>query len=410
MTDIQQIRSRFPALSRTLHDKPVAWLDGPGGTQVPSAVIDALAGTLRKGVSNLSTHFAAGRDAIAIEECARTAIADLLGAAQPQEIVFGQNMTSLTLSLSRAVARTWNEGDSIVVTKLDHDANVTPWVLAARDRGVTVHKVDVHDDGRLDMNDLEQALSSHPRLVAVTAASNALGTHVDVAKVTHLAHAAGALVAVDAVHAAPHRFLDVREIGCDFLVCSSYKFFGPHTGVLYGRMEHLERLDAYKVRPAPAQPPGKWETGTQSFESLAGVTAAVDYLASLSTLDRTAGRRDHLRSAYDWISHHETQLAERFLTGVQGIAGVTLWGIDGVEQRTPTFAVTLDRTPPAEVAARLGGDGIFIWSGHYYALEIMKRLGLLDTGGAVRIGFVHYNTIEEVDRVLDALAQLASQG
>ncbi|GBE20773.1 MAG TPA: cysteine desulfurase-like protein [Actinobacteria bacterium] len=400
------VRSRFPALSRTLDGRQVAWLDGPGGTQTPRSVIDAMSGTLATGVSNLSPHFAPGRDAIAITDTARSAMADLLGAEHPSEVVFGQNMTSLTFSASRAIARTWHKGDEVIVTTLDHDANVTPWMLAARDTGAVVRRWGVHDDGTLDLDDLDRSLSKRTRLVAVTAASNALGTKVDVKEVTRRAHAAGALVYVDAVHSTPHRLLDVAGIGCDFLVCSAYKFFGPHTGILYGRAALLEQIDAYKVRPAPEEPPEKWETGTQSFESLAGVTAAVEYLASLAPLGTDHPRRSRLVAAYDWIGQHESDMARAFLEGIDATDAIHLWGIDRIEDRVPTFAVTVDGVHPHEAATRLAEEGIFVWSGHYYALDIMDRLGLLGSGGAIRVGFVHYNTLEEVRRVLEALAAL----
>ena len=365
-----------------------------------------MAGTLTTGVSNLSPHFAPGRDAIAITDAARSAVADLLGAEHPGEIVFGQNMTSLTFSVSRAIAHTWHEGDEVIVTTLDHDANVTPWVLAARDAGAVVRHVGVHDDGTLDLDDLDRSLSEKTRLVAVTAASNALGTKVDVKEVTRRAHAAGALVYVDAVHSTPHRLLDVADIGCDFLVCSAYKFFGPHTGILYGRTDLLEQIDAYKVRPAPEEPPEKWETGTQSFESLAGVTAAVEYLASLAPLDADHPRRSRLVAAYDWIGQHESDMARAFLDGIDAIDALRLWGVDRIEDRVPTFAVTVAAVHPHEAATRLADEGIFVWSGHYYALDIMDRFGLLESGGAVRVGFVHYNTLEEVARALEGLADL----
>lgn len=406
MFDVTTIRARFPALSRTLDGRTVAWLDGPGGTQVPRDVIDAMSSTLQSGVSNLSPLFSAGRDALTVTQAAREAMADLFGTDEPRSVVFGQNMTSLTFSLSRAISRTWRAGDEIIVTRLDHDANVSPWLLAARDRVTTVRRVDITDDGRLDMDDLDRKLTAKTRLVAVTAASNALGTVVDVADVARRAHAAGALIYVDGVHATPHRLPDVSEV--DFFACSSYKFFGPHTGSLYGRLDLLDDLDAYKVRPAPAEPPGKWETGTQSFESLAGVRAAVDYLAGLSDLPPEAPRRERLADAYRRIADHERALADRFLAGIRDIDGVNLWGVDDVEDRVATFAITIDGFHPDSVAEVLGREGIFVWSGHYYALEVMGRLGLLEQGGAVRVGFVHYSTIDEVDRVLDAIGRLSA--
>jgi cysteine desulfurase family protein (TIGR01976 family) len=331
-------------------------------------------------------------------------MADFLG-AEPGEIVFGQNMTSLTFAISRALARTWDPGDEIVLTRLDHDANVSPWLLAARDAGVTVRWLDFDpDDGcTLDYGGLDEVIGARTRLVAVTHASNATGTVVDVARVAAAAQTVGALTYVDAVHYAPHYSLDVTALGIDFLACSSYKFFGPHTGVLWGRREHLEALEAYKVRPAPDEAPDKWETGTQSFESLAGVTAAVDYLASLGHGET---RRDRLTSAMEAIGRHDAVLTGRFLAGLAEMPGIRLYGIDDGRLRTPTFAVAVEGMTPQEVSEALGRQGIFVWAGHYYAVEVMRRIGVLDEGGLVRIGFVHYSTEDEVDRVLGALDEL----
>jgi cysteine desulfurase family protein (TIGR01976 family) len=331
-------------------------------------------------------------------------MADFLGGS-PWEIVFGQNMTSLTFSISRSLAQTWQPGDEIVVTRLDHDANVSPWLLAARDRDVTVRWVDFDpEDGcTLDYEGLAAMLGPRTRLVAVTHASNATGTVVDVARVAEAARAVGALTYVDAVHYAPHFLIDVDELGIDFLACSAYKFFGPHTGVLWGRRELLESLEAYKVRPAPDEAPDKWETGTQSFESLAGVTAAVEYLASLGEGEQ---QRDQLTTAMKAIGEHDASLTRRFLDGISGIDGIRLYGISDERARTPTFAISVDGHTAHEVAELLGRQGIFVWAGHYYAVEVMRRIGVLDEGGLVRIGFVHYTTEEEVDRVLGALSDL----
>lgn len=403
MFDVQAARKKFPALARTQDGRPVAYFDGPGGTQVPAAVIEAMTRVLEEGVSNLGGDFASSRFAHEITESARRAIADMFGAASPEEIVFGQNMTSLTFSVSRALARTWRPGDRIVVTSLDHDANVTPWRLAAADRGVAVDMARFDSDTyRLEVESVERVLTDRTRLVAVTHASNALGTIPDVAGIVEVAHAAGALVYVDAVHYAPHGPIDVRAIGADFLVASAYKFHGPHTGALYGRAELLEELEAYKVRPAPDTGAEKWETGTQSFESLAGVAAAVDYLASLGEGE---DRRARILDAHAAIERHVNALSRRFLDGLGD--HITLHGIPGVEGRTPTFAITCAGRTPAEVAAHLASRGLYVWEGHYYAIEPMAQLGLLDQGGAVRIGFVHTTTGEEVDRLLGALDELA---
>ncbi len=406
MLDVDAVRESFPALSREVRGAPAVYLDGPGGTQAAAPVIDAMAGHLRDGTSNLGGSFVTSEEAGEVTAAARRAGADLFN-AEPEEIVFGQNMTSLTFSVSRALADTWRPGDEIVVTNLDHDANVTPWVLAATGRGVVVRQVDfVPEDGcALDYDGLAAAVGPSTRLVAVTCASNAVGTIVDVRRVVEIAHGAGALVYADAVHYAPHALVDVSATGVDFLAASSYKFFGPHTGLLYGRVDQLDRLDAYKVRPAPSSGPGKWETGTQSFESLAGVAAAVDYLAGLGA---GGSRRERLAAAFGAVGEHERALSARFLAGLAEIPGVRLHGhaVAGAA-RTPTFAVAVEGVRPADVERRLGEQGIFVWSGHYYAVAVMERLGVLDEGGLVRIGFVHYNTVAEVDRVLDALTRLS---
>ncbi len=404
MFDIAATRAQFPALRREVGDHQASYLDGPGGSQVPASVIEAMDRVLSDGVSNLSPLFAAGRAAIRTTNAARRAVADLLGAAGPESIVFGQNMTSLTFAFSRAFSRTWNAGDHIVVTALDHDANRTPWVLAAEEHGVDVTEVPFDTETfTLDSRAVADAIGPRTRLVAVTYASNALGTVVDVAAITSAAHAAGALVYVDAVHYAPHGLIDVDAIGCDFLAVSAYKFFGPHTGMVYGRPELLETLDAYKVRPSPASGPAKWETGTQSFESLAGVTAAVDYLASLGEGET---RRDKLAAAYAGIGEHELMLGARFLEGARDIDRIRLYGIATMDGRVPTFTIDVAGMSARDVAARLGKQGIFVWDGHYYAVGVMESLGLLDSGGLVRIGFLHYTSVDEVDRLLEALSTL----
>ncbi len=402
MLDIAAIRSQFPALRREVAHRQAVYADGPGGTQVPRAVIDAMSEVLTAGAGNLTSAFVTGRYSIDIVDAARQAVADLYGAASSDEIVFGQNMTSLTFAISRALARTWDPGDEIVVTDLDHDANRTPWVLAARDAGVTVRVAPFDPETfQLDMAALAEMITPRTRLVAATHASNALGTVTDVAAITDLARSVGALSYIDAVHYAPHGPLDVQSTDCDFLVASAYKFFGPHTGALYGKSEHLETLEAYKVRPSPPTGPGKWETGTQSFESLAGVTAAVDYLA---TLGNGSDRRGRLVSAMSATSDYESELSHQFLEGIADMAHVRLYGPPTADRRTPTFAIDVVGTSAAEVAATLGDRGIFVYDGHYYAVGVMERLGVLETGGLVRVGFVHYTTSDEVARILDELA------
>ncbi|MBU1864954.1 MAG: cysteine desulfurase-like protein [Actinobacteria bacterium] len=405
--DVASIRARFPALLQGARGEGGVDLDGPAGTQVPDSVIEAMADVHRRGISNLGGGFPTSDAADRITTESRAALADLFNAG-PDEITFGQNMTSLTFAVSRALSREWHPGDEIVVTLLDHDANVTPWRLAAADRGATVRTVPFDTaDGRLDPAAVAAAVGPRTRLVAVTHASNALGTVPDVAAIVDIAHGAGALSFVDAVHFTPHRTIDVAALDTDFLVASCYKFFGPHLGVMYGKGEILERLTAYKVVPAPDHGPEKWETGTQSFESLAGAAAAVDYLASLGS-GRT--RRDRIVDGQQWIRRHEMALMDRFLGGAAEIPGLRIHGItapDLLDERVPTFAVTIDGTDPADTAAAMRATGVYVRSGDYYAVGVMQHLGLQDRGGAVRIGFVHYTTPEEVDRTLDALARAA---
>lgn len=391
--DISAVREQFPALTRVEGSRVAAYLDGPGGTQTPLSVIDAMAGVLTRGVSNLGGGFGASDEAVRTTARAREAMGRMLG-ADPSTISFGQNMTSLTFAISRALGATWAEDDAILLTSLDHDANFTPWVMAAHDAGLEVRVAEVDTaTGLLDTSAVTDLLDERVRLVAVCLASNALGSVVDVAAISEAAHQVGALVYVDGVHAAPHLAIDVSELGCDFLVVSAYKFFGPHTGILYGSPEVMASTSAYKVRPAPSDPPGKWETGTQSFESLAGVAAAVEYLESLGQ---------------ERIAEHERTLGQQFLDGIAGMAHVELFGIPEMDgARVATFAVDVRAHHPHEVARRMADAGIYVWSGHYYAVNVMDRLGVLDDGGLVRIGFVHYNIPDEVDRALDVLAELA---
>ena len=404
--DVEAVRARFPALDRLEGSKRAAYLDGPGGTQAPQQVIDAMAGVLREGVSNVGGGFSSSDYADTITSEARRAMADMFN-ANPNEISFGQNMTSITFAVSRALATTWKAGDAVVVTSLDHDANFTPLVRAATEAGVELRIAEFDPaTGELDPAAIGRLLDEKVRLVAVCVASNAIGTVVDVESVAAMAHESGALVYLDAVHAGPHRLLDVKAFECDFLVASSYKFFGPHTGILYGKLDRLAALDVYKVRPAPSDPPGKLETGTQSFESLAGVTAAVDYLAGLAG-EMAGSRRERLEQAYSLINDYERALSERFLEGVGSILGIRVYGVPTADQRrVATFAIGVEGHGSEAVAAHLARAGLYVWSGHYYAVNAMDRLGVLDEGGLVRIGFVHYNTTAEVDRALEALASI----
>ncbi len=345
--DIAAIREQFPALARTEHERPVVWFDGPGGSQVPQTVIDAISGVLSRGASNHGGAFTASREAEEIHEAARTAVGDLFGTRPDDYVVFGMNMTSLNFSLSRALSANWGPGDEVVVTRLDHDANVSPWLLAAADRGATVQWVPFDTAAyRLDMEALAAAINPHTRVVAITHASNAIGSIVDVREATRLGHEVGALVIVDGVHYAPHGLLDMAEIDCDFLLASSYKFFGPHLGALAGRSSLLEKIDAYKVRPAPAIGPGKWETGTQSFEALAGVVAAVDHIADLAT--GPADRRDRITAAYqrNWGARRRPRGA---------LPGRSAGNSDGVRDHRRPHRDGLPRTPSSSMDTRLAG-------------------------------------------------------
>lgn len=412
--DIAWIRAQFPALAQTVNDQPAVFFDGPGGTQVPQRVIDAIGNYLINANANTHGAFATSARTDAVIAEAHTAMADLLG-CDPDEVVFGPNMTTLTFAMSRAIGRELGPGDEIVVTRLDHDANVAPW-RALEERGVTVRMVDIDvEDCTLDMSDMARAITANTRLVAIGYASNAVGTINDVAEVVRMAHAVGALAYVDAVHYAPHGPIDVRALDCDFLACSPYKFFAPHMGALYGKRAHLERLQPYKVRPAGNNTPDRWETGTKNHEGLAGVAAAIDYLAELGRntggVDATTSRRAALLAAMAAIRSYERDLAERLIIGLLAIPGLTFYGIREPErfgQRTPTVSIRLASCTPHELAARLGEQGIFVWDGNYYALSLTERLGVEESGGMVRIGLAHYNTAEEIDRLLAILRTMTT--
>jgi cysteine desulfurase family protein (TIGR01976 family) len=413
--DVAAIRAQFPALRREQDGMLVAFLDGPGGTQVPDRVIDAVAGYYRTMNANHGGAFVTSRASDAMAVAAHAAVAEFLGAAAPDEVKFGANMTSLTFHVSRSIAATFAEGDEIVVTTLDHEANVAPWRAIAADRGLVVRTVDIHpEDGTLDLESLDAALGRRTRLVAFGYASNALGTINPVREIVRRAHAVGALTYVDAVHYAPHGSIDVRALETDFLVCSVYKWFGPHLGALYGRGAVLDRLPAYKVRPAH----DRFETGTPSFEAYAGTLAAVEYLRDLGRTygpeadgARSADARRELVAAMHAIAGYERGLADRLLDGLRAIPGLRVWGIADparMDERTPTFAVTLAGISPAEAAAELGRAGIFTWDGDFYARALIERLGTYERGGVLRLGLVHYSTAAEVDRTLEALAGLAA--
>ncbi len=409
---IQECRNQFPALSREHNGKPAIFLDGPAGTQVTQSVIDAISHYYCTCNANHGGQFATSRESDALTEQAHQALADFVGADDWKEIVFGANMTTLTFAFSRAVARTWSEGDNIVVTRLDHDANVSTWALAARDHGVEVRYAEINKaDCTLDVTDLKSKIDQRTRLVAVGLASNSSGSINPVQEITAYAKQFNAQVFIDAVHYAPHRLIDVHEIGCDFLACSTYKFYGPHIGVLWAKSEILESLEAYKVRPSSTTIPEKWMTGTQNFASLCGSRAAVDYLADLGrTLanDGSLQRRQALQIAYRAIATYEDELCLKLLSGLASIDGLQVYGITDISQledRVPTVSVTHPKLSASQLAFELGERGIFVWDGNYYALELTEQLSL-EPDGMVRLGLVHYNTMEEVDRLLDALQEI----
>jgi cysteine desulfurase family protein (TIGR01976 family) len=408
--NLKWIRAQFPALSQEINGQSVVFFDGPGGTQVPSSVIKAVGDYLTKSNANAHGAFATSERTDALIDSAREAIADFLG-CDSDEVVFGANMTSLTFAFSRAIARHLKAGDEIIVTRLDHDANVSSW-HALSEQGVVIRTVEIETkDCTLDLKDLERQLNERTRLVAVGYASNAVGTINNVAEIVRLAHSVGAWVFVDAVHYAPHGSIDVRALDCDFLTCSAYKFFGPHVGILYGKREHLALLQPYKVRPALDSVPSRWETGTLNHEGLAGVVATIDYLAKLgrSISPLMQNRREALVDAMKAIEQYEKELSERLITGLLQIPGLTFYGITnltGFNWRTPTVAIRLANKTPYEVAKALGDRAIFTWHGNFYAIGLTEKLGVESKGGLLRIGLVHYNTVEEIDRLLEVLKQI----
>lgn len=413
--DIDALRDHFPSLSRTIDGRSIAYLDGPGGTQVPRECITAMAAYLERSNANHGGVFTASVETDALLHEVHAAGADFVGAHDPDEIAFGPNMTTLTFAVSRAIGRDLAPGDEIVVTRLDHDANVAPWLAMAEDRGAIVRWVELADDGaNLDLDSLDSVLSARTKVVAVGLASNALGTITDVGRVVETAHAVGAIAYVDAVHAAPHLPIDVAALQADLLVCSPYKFFAPHLGMLYGRRDLLERLQAYRVRPAGGDLPGKWEVGTQSHESLAGLLGSFGYLESLgSTYGDVTGddRRGRLRAAMSAIREHERRLSHGTLERLASVDGLHLYGVTDpvrIDERVPTFSFRLAGHHARDVARHLAERAISVWDGDFYAWELVQALGLADVGGLVRIGLVHYNTLEEVDRLVSALGELAA--
>ncbi len=415
MLSVEAVRSHFPALAAN-----TIFFDNPGGTQVASKVIQRMQQYLQFTNANHGGEFRTSRESDAVTADARQAVADFLHAARPEEIVFGPNMTTLTLSISRSLARTLQPGDELVVTRLDHDANVAPWLLIAEDRGCTVRWADFNpQDCTLDMESLEQQINERTKIVAVGYASNAVGTINDVRRVVQLAHAVGAICFIDAVQYAPHRPIDVQALDCDLLACSAYKFFGPHIGILYGKYDLLDRLTAYKVRPAGDLPPDKFETGTLSFESIAGTLGAMEYLqwlgetygASLADQYRNTykGRALSLKQAMGTIEQYELELNHALLEGFTSIPGLQIRGITsphGLNQRVPTFSFTLEGWTPEAIAKKLDTYNINVWNGNFYALSVTERLGLEEKGGLLRVGLVHYNTQDEIEKLMTALTAM----
>lgn len=415
---IAGLRARFPALAREIQGETAVFFDGPAGTQVPQSVIEAIAGYLTTHNANHAGVFATSIESDRLLDRAHQAAADFVGCDDRESVVFGANMTTLTFALSRALSRSWNAGDEIVLTRLEHDANVTPWVLAARDRDVVVRYIDIDPaDCTLRLEQYGESLNERTKLVAVGCASNAVGTINPVKQICQWARQAGAVSFLDAVHYAPHDLMDVVDWDCDFLACSAYKFFGPHVGLMYGRRDLLESIQPYKLRPAPNDLPGRWMTGTQNHECIAGTMAAIDYIADIGRLDRDEdasadnahiGRRQGLMSAYRAIRVYEQGLVEQLLDGLQTIDGIQVWGITDRARRgnrLPTVSITHRSIRPESIARQLARQGIFVWHGNYYALPLTERIGV-EPEGMVRIGLVHYNTAAEVDRLIGALRAL----
>jgi cysteine desulfurase family protein (TIGR01976 family) len=410
--DLAWVRAQFPSLSQIINGQPAGFLDGPGGTQVPQRVIDAISNYLKRDNANTAGAYATSRRTDTMIAGARSAMADFLG-CNADEIVFGLNMTSLTYAMSRSIGRELRAGDEVVLTHLDHDANISPW-RALEERGAIIRMVEIHEeDCTLDMDDLARKITSKTKLVAAGYASNAVGTINDVKGIVRLAHQNGAMAFIDAVHYAPHGPIDVQALDSDFLVCSTYKFFGPHMGVLYGKREHLRRLEPYKVRANTNAVPNRWEWGTLNHECIAGITACVEYLADLGRRANPSAtaRRAAVLAAYEAIQKHEHGLMETLIRGLLAIPGLKLFGIRDpkrFDRRCPTIAVRVAGHTPLELATKLGERGIFTWDGNYYALNLTERLDVEKDGGFLRIGLAHYNTAEEVERLLTALREIVA--
>jgi cysteine desulfurase family protein (TIGR01976 family) len=412
------VREQFPSLNR-----PAVFLDNPAGTQISQQSLDRINKYLLENNANHEGMFETSRKSDEVLHEAHAALADFLNASRPEEIVFGNNMTTLTLHISRSLARSLQAGDNILVTRMDHDANIAPWMLVAEDKGCNLIWVDLDvENGTLDLNDFERALARKPKIAAFGYASNLLGTVNPVKKLTGMAHDAGALVFLDAVQYAPHGPIDVQDIDCDFLVCSSYKFFGPHAGALYGRYDLLNELKAYKVRPASDELPYKFETGTQNHEGIAGVLGALEYFEWLAgqfgdghesdwRAERFSGRRLAYKQAMSAIRTYEYELSKALIEVVESVPGTRIYGVtdlNRLEERVPTVSFTMEGKDPEKIADAIGKQGFYVWNGHNYALAIVERLGLLEAGGMIRVGPVHYNTLDEIHRFQEVLHQVAT--
>lgn len=417
--DLTTIRGHFPALDAARYDEPRIYFDNPAGTQVPGGVVERMADCLQFSNANLGGYFSSSKSADDVVQQAREAMADFINAPSSDEIIFGQNMTSLTFQVSRSIGRLFTAGDEIILSRMDHDANVWPWVMLARDHGLEVRWLDFNTETfEFDLHKLDELINSRTRLICIGGASNLLGTINDVKSVCDRASSAGVLTYIDAVQSAPHVATDVQDIGCDFLVCSAYKFFGPHQGILWGKSDVLQRLEPYKVRPAYDSLPWCFETGTQSHEGMAGTAAAVDYFAEVGesmAADHHAawshfeGRRRHVHAAMDYLGEYEEQLTAQLISGLQAMPGVTVQGItdlSALKRRVATVSFTHANKPSADIAKALADRNIFVWSGHNYAVEAAMALGLYETGGVVRVGPVHYNSAAEVDRFLTELDRI----
>ncbi len=413
MLDVTWVRSQFPSLETQVNGQTAAFLDGPAGTQVPTQVIAAIQNYLMKSNANTGGVFTTSQSSDEMIANTRAMMADFFH-CDSDEVVFGPNMTTLTFALSRAIGRELGSGDEILLTTLDHDANFSPW-KSLEEKGVTIRVAGIQEeDCTLDLEDLKSKLNHRTRLVAVGYASNAVGTINPVGEITRLAHAAGAMTFIDAVHYAPHGLIDVRELDCDFLACSPYKFFGPHMGTLFGKRENLERFQPYKVRPSHDQTPDRWETGTQAHELIAGIGAAVEYIAGVGrhSVPTAKTRREALAAAYRTTVNYERRLITKLIEGLQAIPGVRIYGITDprrFEERCSTLSLRIGDHPPQTIAEFLAKRGIFSWDGNYYALNLTERIQLEQKGGMLRIGLVHYNTLEEVERLLSALREFASK-